>query len=154
MKYIFSFIMLLLPVAANADDSGTCGDNLTWTYNETTHTLTISGSGEMANYAYDSSPWSRFNQEILTVLIEEGVTSIGKSAFYCCSGLTTVTIPNSVTSIGEDAFSQCSGLTSVTIPNSVTSIGEWAFCDCSGLTSVTIPNSVTSIEGGAFYNCI
>ena len=81
------------------------------------------------------------------------VTSIGKSAFRDCSGLTSVTIPNSVTSIGEAAFYVCSGLTSVTIPNSVTSIGEYAFGNCSGLTSVTIGNSVTSIGDIAFYGC-
>ena len=58
-----------------------------------------------------------------------------------------------VTSIGKDAFYKCSGLTSVTIPNSVTSIGNSAFNRCSGLTSITIPNSVTSIGGSAFYYC-
>ena len=81
------------------------------------------------------------------------LTSIGKLAFSCCSGLTSVTIPNSVESIGEEAFQGCSGLTSVTIPNSVTSIGQFVFLGCSGLTSVTIPNSVTSIEDGAFSGC-
>ena len=66
------------------------------------------------------------------------VTSIGKSAFYDCKGLTSVTIPNSVTSIGESAFEGCSGLTSVTIPNSVESIGYFAFNGCLRLTSVHI----------------
>ena len=85
--------------------------------------------------------------------VKYSVTSIGRSAFDGCSGLTSVTIGNSVTSIGNYAFKGCSGLTSVTIPNSVTSIGEYAFYGCSGLTSVTIPNSVTSIGGSAFYGC-
>ena len=71
---------------------------------------------------------------------EYTVTSIGKQAFYDCSGLTSISIGNSVTSIGEMAFQGCSSLTSVTIPNSVTSIGNHAFDGCSGLTSVTIPN--------------
>ena len=84
---------------------------------------------------------------------EYTVTSIGKSAFDDCSGLTSVTIPNSVTSIGDKAFNYCTGLTSVTIPNSVTSIGNSAFWGCSGLTSVTIPNSVTSIGGSVFSLC-
>ena len=81
------------------------------------------------------------------------VTSIGRSAFDLCSGLTSVTIPNSVTSIGEGAFFGCSSLTSVTIGNSVTSIGNSAFFECISLTSVTLPNSVTSIEAQAFDGC-
>ena len=84
--------------------------------------------------------------------IPNSVTSIGKSAFSGCSGLTSITIPNSVTSIGYYAFSEC-GLTSVLIPNSVTSIGDYAFSGCSRLTSVVIPNSVTSIGDSAFVEC-
>ena len=71
-------------------------------------------------------------------VIPGNVTSIGKSAFWGCSGLTSITIPNSVTSIGVIAFEYCSGLTSITIPNSVTSIGEGAFSRCSGLTSIIV----------------
>ncbi len=87
------------------------------------------------------------------VTIPEGVTSIGDSAFYNCSGLTSVTIPSSVTSIGSSAFAGCSGLTSVTIPVGVTSIGFGMFHYCSGLTSVTIPDGVTRIGMEAFYYC-
>ena len=65
-------------------------------------------------------------------------TSIGKYAFFMCSGLTSVTIPNSVTKIGTQAIYRCSSLTSVTIGNSVTSIGIEAFWGCTILTSITI----------------
>ncbi len=105
------------------------------------------------------------------VIISSGVTSVGNSAFYGCTGLTSITIPNSITSIGNAAFAECSGLTSITIPNSVTNIGTGAFYGCSGLTSpvyndhvfaymptsnsgtYTIPDGIESIAGGAFYGC-
>ena len=90
---------------------------------------------------------------LTSVTIPSSVKSIGNRAFYKCSGLTSVTIPSSVTSIRDYAFACCSGLASVTIPSSVTSIGEAVFACCSGLTSVAIPSSVTSIGIGAFYGC-
>ena len=87
------------------------------------------------------------------IIIPDGVTKIGWSAFSVCSGLTSVVIPNSVTSIEPFAFRGCRGLTSIVIPNSVTSIKESAFGDCCGLTSIVIPNSVTSIGRWAFSGC-
>ena len=155
-KQLLLILAVILPVIASADDSGTCGENVTYTYVESTHTLTISGTSSMANYNPWNSyaPWYNYRSEIVKAIIEDGVTSIGSYAFSGCSGLTSVTIPNSVTSIGDEAFYKCSGLTSVTIPNSVTSIVSYAFSGCSGLTSVTIPNSVTSIGDSAFEYCI
>ena len=94
--------------------------------------------------------YSDENTEITDLVIPEGVTSIGNSAFSGCTSLTSVTIPEGVTSIGNNAFSGCTGLTSVIIPNGVTSIGNGVFSSCSGLTSVTIPSSVTSIGAYAF----
>ena len=116
--------------------TGTCGANLEWTLDDA-GTLTIKGNGGMSNYSYGSNPWNG-NAAINSVVIENGVTSIGDWAFSGCSSLTSVTIPDNVTSIGEYAFSGCSKLTSVTIGDSVTSIGNYAFSYCSKLTSVTI----------------
>ena len=152
-KQLLLILAALLPMMASADDSGTCGTNVTWTYVEATHTLTISGEGSMADYSSNTMPWYPYRKEMTKVIIENGVTSIGDYAFGYCNDLTSITIPNSVSSIGSFAFKNCSGLTSITIPNSVTSIGNYAFSNCSGLTSITIPNSVTSIGNSTFSNC-
>ena len=142
-KILFTLVTLLLPMLAWADYSGECGSGLTYTLEEATGVLTISktgdGTGEMRNWNYyDDVPWYKVRDNIRTVIMEEGVTSIGNWAISECSGLTSVTIPNSVTSIGNGAFFGCTGLTSVTIPNSVTSIGSSAFSGCSGLTSIIV----------------
>lgn len=99
--------------------------------------------GELIDYTGDDTE----------VVIPAGVTSIGKSAFCDCKGLTRITIPDSVTNIGEHAFEGCMGLTKITIPDSVTSIGESAFLYCEGLTSVVIGNGVTRIGDNAFCAC-
>ncbi len=142
--------------AAESDDivaSGFCGDMLTWTL-DSEGTLTISGTGAMKNYSISTdAPWYSRRGSISSVIIENGVTSLGNEAFIGCSSLTSVTIPDSVTSIGYEAFYGCRSLESVTIPDSVTSIGESAFDGCSSLTSVTIGNSVTSIGERAFEYC-
>ena len=127
--------------SSNILASGTCGaegnngDNLTWILDDE-GVLTISGTGAMASWNWKGSPWYANKDKIESVVIEDGVTSIGANAFDGCSGLTSITIPSSVTSIGEYTFYGCSGLTSITIPNSVTSIGTSAFSGCSGLTRV------------------
>ena len=151
-------------------------DNLTWKLYED-GTLNISGKGAMKDYIYgnNKSP-ARLNLSVTSIVIEEGVTSIGDYAFENCDNLTSITIPGNVESIGEDAFYNCDNLTDVTLqdgvksigrsafiwcnnltnivlPNSVTSIGYFAFKDCTSLTSIKIPSSVTSMDSKAFYNC-
>ena len=118
--------------------SGKCGDNLTWTYEEATQTLTISGNGAMYSYNSTTVPWYSYCGNIKKAVIGGSVTSIGNYAFSDCSSLATVTIPNSVTSIGGYAFRSCSNLSNLTIGKNVTSIGNYAFYDCPKLTSVTV----------------
>ena len=116
--------------------------------------LVISGNGDMTDAIYEVFGGKRWDgYPISAVVIEAGVTSIGRWAFEDCSGLTSISIPSSVTSIGDYAFSGCSSLTSISIPSSVTSIGDGAFSYCSGLTSITIPGSVTGIGDYVFDEC-
>ena len=152
MKKVSTFLcMVLCSIALHANVvTGTCGDNLTWSYDTDTKALTIEGTGDMS---YDAVPWGQVKGDILSVSLPEGLTSIGGYAFESCSSLTSITLPNSVTSIGYSAFEDCSSLSSITLGNSVTSIGGAAFRYCSSLTSFTLPNSVTSIGDGAFYGC-
>ncbi len=152
---ILSMLMSCAPIVANAAivDSGTCGDNLTWELDDN-GTLTIRGMGNMEDYGWwNAAPWESNRSDIKTVVIQDGVTTIGWYAFEGCSGLTSVTIPDSVTSIGDYAFSYCDSLTSITIPDNVTSIDDGTFEGCSGLTSIAIPDRVTSIGDNAFADC-
>ena len=102
---------MLMYANAFAAATGRCGDSITWTLDDSGN-LTLSGSGEMWNNGYDDSPFKDY--EIRKATIEDGITSIGKYAFYGCSGLTELALPNSVTSIEEKAFSDCSGLAKIT----------------------------------------
>ena len=138
-------------LSANAEESGTCGPNLKWHLTDN-GVLTISGKGKMNHFSYSNGgPWN--NHNIGRIIIGDGITTIGSSAFYNCYNLNSVTIPNSVTYIGSSAFADCRALTSVTIPNSVTEIASRTFNNCSSLTSVTIPNSVTEIGDNTFTLC-
>ena len=150
---VMAMLLSFMPVIAQAETSGECGDNLTWTLDDN-GTLTISGEGTMKDWiSYSYAPWDSSSSSIKNVIIGNSVESIGDHAFGYCSSLESVTIGNSVESIGDYAFWKCSGLKSVTIGNSVESIGERAFGYCSSLESVIIPDSVTSIGDCAFYKC-
>ena len=149
-------LLALFVFAASAENSlaatGSCGENVTWSFDSNTGALTISGEGDMADYNLDNSPFLK-NTEIKSLTISNGVTRIGDRAFNACTRLTSVMIPDSVVSIGDRAFYDCHSLMSVTIPDSVTSIESYAFAYCNTLTSAMIPDNVTSIGHGLFSGC-
>lgn len=135
------------------------GSGVTWQLTEntddpSTYTLTISGSGAMKNFPFGSDqPWYSFKQQITSVVILPGVTSIGECAFSWFPKLTHVDIADSVISIGGNAFKSCSSLTNITIPQNVTYIGGLAFSGCTSLSSITLSNNITFIGNAAFKNC-
>jgi uncharacterized repeat protein (TIGR02543 family) len=151
------YLMCVWAINAQTIDSGSCGTNLTWTLTGTSpnYTLTISGTGAMANYISGQTPWNSSRIAIKTVLINNGVTSIGNYAFSSCSGLTSVTIPNRVTSIGNSAFSSCSGLTSIYVHRAIpVSLGTTVFSNVNKNTcTLYVPEgTVSSYRSAAQWN--
>ena len=170
MKRIFTFILALVTGAGTVfAESGTWG-NLTW--NLTDGTLTINGTGVM--WDQDAYPWGEFSASVQSLVVEDGITAIGQSAFYAFTNLSSVTLANSVIAVGgwafdgcsslsslsaeglEDigysAFSECGSLTSLSLPACIT-VGEYAFMSCVSLASVALGTNVTTIGEAAFFGC-
>ena len=108
---------------ASVIDSGTTGA-LSWTLMETDTEimLTISGTGSMPDYTKSSAPWADDRDNIRSVVIEDGVASIGSYAFSGCSNLKSITIPDSVTNVGEYAFIDCNSLEAVNINDMISGV--------------------------------
>lgn len=160
MILALSMMLTILPVnaitALAANDS--CGANLTYeltpnTDDPGTYTLTIRGEGAMYDYSSSTVPWNAQKSKITSVVIENGVTSIGNYAFEDCSALKMLDIPQSVTEIGSKAFRACSALTSLALPETVNRIGNTAFQGCSNLETINIPSGVKLIEKDTFHGC-
>lgn len=140
-------------------DQGTCGTNLTWTLNSA-GTLTISGEGEMEDYQYDCGPWKDYcysynetKPQIKRIVVNDGVTTIGKYAFNGCKRATSVYLSNTLAEIDWHAFANCEQLVNIELPDSLLAIRSSAFYRCSSLTSITIPKNVWIIESRPFYDC-
>ena len=171
-------------------------ENISWSFDEGTGVLTISGTGDMMDYhkngafpvsqtqmtAVTSAPWGAFCRDIRSVVIEEGVTSvgdyafynigtestgsmmshiqlpstvkrIGKSAFYCCEQLTDINLPEGLKAIGESAFSECGQLTEINLPEGLESLGKEAFDSCRNLSRVDVPDGIKTIGNFTFAYC-
>lgn len=154
-----AMLLIMIPRGVVRADGGMCGPGVSWSFSG--GVLTISGSGDMYDYPEHlhgpesgnelAQPWFHLKSGISSIVINEGVTSIGAGAFWGCNALTSVSIPGSVQRIGFAAFADDAALGSVTIPNGV--IGEAAFIRCSGLRSVSIGPGVTAIGISAFESC-
>ena len=144
----------LLVFSSFAQNPGGTAGSLTWEINLSDSTLTIRGNDTMPDYdPYFYPPWYSDRYKVSTIVIEDGVKSIGGFTFQKFNYVKSVTIPNSVTRIGYNSFTACISLASVTIPDPVTKIGVMAFASCRNLVYVNIPNSLTTIEEDAFNNC-
>lgn len=155
-RLLFAALLLLaLCIGASAaGTSGKCGPSAYWSFDSSTGTLTISGSGAMNDYEYGDYPWMDYRDSIQTIVIGDQITQIGRYAFTgtACS---TIKFGKNVRSIGERAFLECRNLNGdLTLPDSVQTIGAGAFQGCEKLSGdLTIPDSVVEIGEGAFRDC-
>lgn len=144
---------LLIIGAVSDDDFGYIRENLTSLslLDLSKTSLTLLPSRALAFY----DEMGLTNNTILkTVILPEGLTTIGNSAFAMCVNLREVNIPNSVMTLGSWMFEGCASLEEVVIPQGVNEIPKSAFYAASGLESITIPSSVTSIGTYAFADCV
>ena len=139
-------------VAVYKQTAGICGESATWSF--TDGVLTISGTGAMTDYANaNDAPWSEYlAKDITSIVVEEGITSIGTNAFRGSSVATSVGLPSTVTSIGESAFSGCAA-TDINLPENLQSIGKNAFHQSGIAGELVIPDGVTALPSGAFQYC-
>ena len=151
---VIALCVILLPTktqAAEIPSAGTCGENLIFTY--VNELLIIQGTGPMTDFDYEiKPPWDSTHSPIKKIIIYEGVTTIGETAFNSCYQLEEIVIPNTVTKIGKGAFTGCN-IKTLTLPDSLESIGDSAFAYCPNLTGVTFGSGLKTIGDGAFYNC-
>lgn len=133
--------------------SGSCGESLTWSLNSAGD-LTVSGTGDMTDFAAIGAPWAEYRDQVKLVIVGQGVTSIGSSAFQDCKKLETVSLPGSLTALGKAAFLRCGELTNVKLPASLKSVGEDCFTGCEKLVLLDltgVPDEImelrTSLEG-------
>ncbi|MBQ7500264.1 MAG: leucine-rich repeat protein [Clostridia bacterium] len=171
ISYLLSALMLisLLPTGVYADGeaplSGECGENVSWVFDPKTGELRVSGKGEMHYYYYKpeynyddvpdacEAPWKTYAEDIRSVVIEEGVTSVYGYAFCACKNIRTVTLPESLTDISVGAFKNCRSLESIRLPDKLKYIYRDAFIGCDSIVSVEIPDSVTYLGEWAFSYC-
>ena len=156
-RLLFAALLLLaLCIGASAaGTSGKCGPSAYWSFDSSTGTLTISGSGAMNDYEYGNDyPWMDYRDSIQTIVIGDQITQIGRYAFTgtACS---TIKFGKNVRSIGERAFLECRNLNGdLTLPDSVQIVGDRAFSGCTGLNgTLTLGSSLQTIGAGAFHYC-
>lgn len=155
LSIVLLFCLLVFPLVntASAVDAS-CGDSLTWSYDDSTKTLTISGSGEMTDYYNNRKvPWKSVRSEAENVVLPSGITSIGSYAFFKFEKLKEITIPKGITKIGNGAFGGCTSLSRIVLPETVKSIEGWTFGGCTSLSYIKLPSSLTSINYECFLGC-
>lgn len=133
------------------------GDSVRWEFDEAAGTMTISGSGAMADYYGwrlpefpNRPPWYELREKILSLRVEDGVTEIGENTFSGCVNLRTISLAPSVKHIRGVAFRGCRSLQGLRLPDTVRSISPSVFSGCTGITEFTTPPDQIMIGANAF----
>ena len=122
--------------SANGEQIGVCGENAYWTFDSETGTITIGGTGDMYNsYFYNNYDGLRIDVRFWRNLQDLGVLD---------KGIKSVVVLDGITSIGDNAFNYCKLLNSITLPDGLTSIGDYALYNCD-LSEIELPESINSI---------
>ena len=159
LALLLAFVMTfsLLPTVTWAATSGDCSaddgsSSVTWSYDADTTTLTISGTGAMADYGTSTrAPWYSQRGTVTKIIVSEGVTRIGAFAFNSYAKLTSVSLPTTLESIGDSAFISCTSLTDTNfLPSTDITMGDSVFATCTGIAVIAIPDGWTKIDAGAF----
>jgi hypothetical protein len=130
---------------------GTCGDALSWSLDDATGVLTVTGTGDMYDYSSETpAPWYDQRGSIKALSLPEGLSSIGAYAFNSCDMLKTAVVPDSVQTIGSYAFARCIKLSSLTLPAGLTAISPYMLYMTYNLKTVVVPPAVTEIGDYAF----
>ena len=156
--------------AASELVSGTCGEDLTWTVDQSTGVLTISGKGNMDNYAYVTKygtladptitfrtgyqpPWYDYKDSITSIVVEEGVTCIGETAFMGLVNVKSMSLPSTLKELRRECFENLISIEYIDLPDNIVSIGGFAFDCCLSLKKIDIPDSVVEMSGAVFLEC-
>lgn len=106
--------------------SGICGENITFELND--GVLTLSGTGNTYNFNSNRrAPWYDYSDEIIQIIISEGIEKIGSQAFSNCINLEEISLPSTLVSLGSNSLMNCRSLTYLNIPGSLCSIGDYCF---------------------------
>lgn len=160
---LLCLFLLALPVSAEeiadvsadvsgeetAIPSGICGENLVWLIED--GVLTISGTGDMADCT-GGAPWVYYKEEIESVVLKGGITSVGAGAFENYDNLKEVDFGDSLTQIGAKAFLSCDGLTEIELPSTFKIFGEDCLRECANLTKIHCNGGFPSFKLNCLWN--
>lgn len=149
---VVCLLLTMLPFGAFAEEtadptakSGTCGEGLSWVLDG--YTLTVSGSGEMA----DGAPWEAHKDHIEHVVFTGGVTRIGAEAFYKYDRIETVDFGDALVEIGEKAFYGCEDIVYIHLPKTFRKFGAECFRECTGLQRVYCDGGMPRFESSCLW---